>query len=113
MLKADWAYDFACDQPIEAILDAFNAASPWQWGMRDRLHWGDYLSCRPKEGVQVRVLKYPKRYGVVVGFRDKSFKALLEIEAASMATQSEIDDVFRRSLQAINATNVTEAKPYD
>ena len=48
-----------------------------------------------------------------VGLRDKGFSALLEIDAESMATRSEIDGVFRRLLQRINATNVTEIEPYD
>ena len=58
--------------------------------------------------------EYPSK-GMVkfVGVRDKGFKALLEIEAESGVTRSEIDDAFRRLLQAINATNVTEIEPYD
>ena len=45
--------------------------------------------------------------------RDKGFSALLEIRAESMATRFEIDAVFRRLLQEIDATNVTEIEPYD
>jgi len=48
MLKADWAYDFACDQPIEVIPAAFNAAGPWQWQLRDSHFYGDYVSCRQR-----------------------------------------------------------------
>ena len=48
-----------------------------------------------------------------LGLYDKGFKALLEIETECGATRSEIDDVFRCLLQAINATNVTEIEPYD
>jgi hypothetical protein len=38
---------------------------------------------------------------------------MLELEAASAVTQSEIDGVFRRLLQGINAANVMETDPYD
>ena len=109
MPRADWAYDFVCGQSIETILDAFNSSGPWRWEMRDRLHWGDYLRCRPKQGATIDVLKYPKRRGA----REKRFKALLEIQVENPAAQSEIDDAFRRLLQAINATDVIEAKPYN
>ena len=109
-----WAYDFACDQPIEAIPAAFNTAGPWQWQLRDSDFYGDYLNCRPKQHVRLRVHEYPSKGHVkFVGLRYKGFKALLQIDAERMATRSEIDDVFRRLLQGINATNVTEIEPYD
>ena len=115
MLNAYWAYDFACDQPIEAILVAFNAAAPWQWTLRDSAAYGDYLNCRPEEHVRLRVHEYPQAgpYGTFVGLHDKGFSALLAIEAESNATRDEIDAVFRRLLQGVNATDVTEIEPYD
>jgi hypothetical protein len=111
MLKAYWAYDFTCDQPIEAILAAFNSAGPWRWVLGESAVYGDYLNCRPKEHVRVRLHEYPQM--LFVGFRDKGFSALLEIHAESMATRFEIDGVFRRLLQEIDATNITEIEPYD
>jgi hypothetical protein len=115
VLKAYWAYDFASDQPIEAILAAFNAAGPWQWMLRESAVYGDYLNCRPTERVRVRVHEYPQtgEYGTFVGLRDKGFSALLAIEAEGGATRSEIDGVFRHLLQTINATDMTEIEPYD
>ena len=113
MGKTYWAYDFACDQPIEAVLAAFNAAGPWQWELRESAVYGDYLSCRPNEHARVRVHEYPQTgaYGTFIGLRDKGFSAQLEVESG--ATQSAIDGVFRRLLHAIDATNATEIEPYD
>ena len=115
MLKAYWAYDFVCDRPIEAIRDAFNVAGPWQWTLRESAVYGDYLNCRPMDHVRMRVHEYPQtgEYGTFVGLRDKGFSALLEVEAGSGATQSEIDGAFRHLLQTINATDITEIEPYD
>ena len=116
MIKASyWAYDFTCDQQIEAILAAFNAAGPWQWELRDSAVYGDYLSCRPGEGVRVRVHEYPQTgaYGTVVGLRDKGFSALLRIDPEGMATRSGIDGIFRSLMQAIDAKNMAEIEPYD
>ena len=112
MLKAYWAYDFTYDQPIETMLAAFNSAGPWRWSLGDSTTYGDYLNCRPMEHVRVRVHEYPQML-FVIGLHDKGFTALLEIRAESMATQFEIDGVFRRLLQAIDATNITEIEPYD
>src|SRR5262245_37296001 len=115
MLKAYWAYDFACEQTLEAIVSAFNAAGPWQWQLRESSVYGDYLNCRPMERVRLRVHEYPQtgEYGTFVGLRGRGFSALLEIEAESAAVRSEIDAAFRRLLQAINAAEVTEIEPYD
>jgi hypothetical protein len=126
MLKVHkWAYDFTCDQPIETILAAFNAAGPWQWQLRDSTIFGDYLSCRPNERVWVRVHEYSRMgYGPIpllasehfrasAGRRDKAFAASLQIDGESMAARPEIDHVFQRLLQRINATNMTEIEPYD
>jgi hypothetical protein len=115
MPKADWAYDFTCKQPIEAIRDAFNAAGPWQWQLNDSHFYGDYLNCRPQEHVRLRVHAYPGN-GMVrfTGLRFwGGYKAMLEIAPAGTVTQSEVDDVFRRLLQGIKARHVTEIEPYD
>ena len=115
MPKAYWAYDFACDQPIETVLAAFNAAGPWQWQLRESAVYGDYLNCRPDAHVRLRVHEYPQtgEYGTFTGLRDKGFSALLEVDSGSAAAQPEIDGVFRRLLQAIDATNVTDIEHYD
>lgn len=111
MLKEYWAYEFACDRTIEAILAAFESAGPWRWVLSESAVYGDYLNCRPKEHVRVRVHQYPQM--LFVRRLDKGFTALLEIRAESVATRVEIDDVFRRLLHAIDATDVTEIDPYD
>ena len=111
MLKAYWAYDFACDQSLETILAALNSAGPWRWVLSESAVYGDYLNCRPEEHVRARLHEYPQM--LFVGLRDKGFSALLEIRAESMATRFEIDGVFQRLLQEIDATNITEIEPYD
>jgi hypothetical protein len=112
MLKAYWAYDFTCDQQMEAILATFNSAGPWQWFLGESAVYGDYLNCRPKEHVRVRVHEYPQML-YTVGLRRKGFSALLEIRPEGTATRFEIDDIFRRLLQVIDATRVTEIDAYD
>ena len=94
-----------------AVLAALNSAGPWRWVLGESAVYGDYLNCRPMEHVRLRLHEYPQM--LFVGFRDKGFSALLEIRAEGMATRSEIDGVFRRLLQGVDATNITEIEPYD
>jgi hypothetical protein len=111
----DWAYDFVCEQPIEAMLVAFNAAGPWQWQLRDSAVYGDYLNCRPFEHVRLRVHEYPSAgaYGVFTGLRNEGFSALIEMREGNSATRAEIDDVFRALLHQVGAADLVEIEPYD
>ena len=114
MLKAEWAYDFACTLPLSAIGRSFDAAGPWQWQLRDSDFYGDYLNCRPMEHVRLRVHEYPSTGRLTFpGPRLQGFKALLEIGPESTSSRGEIDAVFRRLLDAIKATEVTEIERYD
>lgn len=110
-LKADWAYDFSCDRPLEALCAVFNEAGPWQWQMRDSYVYGDYLNTRPARGVHLRVHEYPQAF--IQGPREKGFSALLQIEADSLAEKVEIDAIFRGLLTWVMAQGITEIEPYD
>jgi hypothetical protein len=114
-LKAYWAYDFACDRPLEDMLAVFNEAGPWRWEMHESAWYGDYLNTRPSNGVRGRVHEYPQggEGGTFIGLRDRGFSALLQIEAESSDTQTEVDGIFRGLLTRVQATNVTEIEPYD
>jgi hypothetical protein len=114
-LKAYWAYDFGCELTIEAILVVFNEAGPWQWVLSESAWYGDYLNTRPAEGGRVRVHEYPQSgdVGSFVGRRDKGFSALLQIDDSSSASQADVDEVFRRLLSRITATDVVAIEPYD
>jgi hypothetical protein len=102
-----WGYDFSCDKPIDAILATFNAAGPWEWELRNSDLYGDYLNCRPKVHAQVRVYEYSQMRSASDGRRE-GFSAWLESDAGDMATQAEIDHVFRRLLQGIDSRNLTK-----
>ena len=114
-LKAYWAYDFECGQSIERIIAIFNANGPWQWKLRDSAWYGDYLNTCPTEGVRVRVHQYPQtgEAGVFVGLRNRGFSALLQIETKSVASRTEVDEIFRGLLNTFNARSITEIETYD
>jgi hypothetical protein len=94
--------------------DAFNAAGPWQWQLRDSDFYGSYLNCRPQPGLRLRVHRQIEIWrGEYRGGRENRLLALLEIDAASTISRPEIDVVFQRLLAAVGATDVTEIEPYD
>jgi hypothetical protein len=99
-----WGYDFTCGQSIDVILAAFNAAGPWQWQRGDSDIYGDYLKCRPREHVEVRVYERSGFRTWRLGDRQGFYAEL----ASDAETRSEIDQVFRHLLQRINATNIIE-----
>jgi hypothetical protein len=114
MAEVFWAYDFTCDQPIEAIPAALNAAGPWRWQLRDSDFYGDYINCRPTEHVRIRVHEYPSKGHIkFMGPHDTGFKASLQVDTEGVAGRSEIVEVFQRLLHKIFAANVTEIEPYD
>jgi hypothetical protein len=114
MASTAWAYDFTCRRPIGDMRAAFDAAGPWRWQGHDSDFFGSYLDCRPQPQVRLRVHlhaeiwqgRYPRQ-------RADGFLALLEIDEGSTASRAEIDDIFRRLLAAVDATDVTEIEPYD
>jgi hypothetical protein len=122
MSRQYWAYAFTCEQPIEGLLAALNAAGPWRWQERDSAWYGDYLAVRPAEGVRVRIHEFPssgsEEAGMYVGpgtvdgvVYDRGFTALLEVEDA--AAKAGIDRVLRGLLDTISAANVKAIEPYD
>jgi hypothetical protein len=75
----------------------------------------DQKPSRPREGVRVQVHQYPQmgEYGMFIGLRGKGFSALLRVDAESVATQPEVDGIFRNLLQRINVTDVIEIEADD
>ncbi len=102
-LKAYWAYAFTCDHALEAMHDLLNGAGPWQWSLRDSHWYGDYLNCRPVEGVRVRIHEW----------EDAAYTVLLQIEAGSAAQQDAVDQIVKTLLGRLEARSIVEEEPYD
>jgi len=51
-----WAYTFGCDLPLVEMCDLLNRATAYRWYHHDDSAWYlEYLSCRPREGLRVRI----------------------------------------------------------
>ena len=131
-----WAYAFGCNRSLKDVLSAWNAAGPWRWEMRDSHWYRDYLNTRPLAGVRVRIHEDAPREaagapppdppapgtGLLARLRHAlrrpleglwRYSALLEIEAGSPATRTEVDGALRRLLEEIGAKAVRAIEPYD
>ena len=119
MPEAVWAFEFACNLSLDAIREAFNAAGSWHWRPVDSDSYGDYLVCRPEpyasvgKYVKFRVHEYPGNGLFKLDGLDPlgGYKAQFEIAPQSAITRPEIDVVFRRLLEAVQAQSVIEVEP--
>jgi hypothetical protein len=50
-----WAYAFTCRASLEGMVQILSASGPWTWSLRDSHWYGDYISCRPLDGVRIRI----------------------------------------------------------
>lgn len=51
-----WAYTFGCDLPLDEMCDLLNRATVYRWYHHDDSAWYlEYLSCRPREDLRVRI----------------------------------------------------------
>jgi hypothetical protein len=54
-----------------------------------------------------------ERRELLSAFGGKGFSALLQIDADSSATRTEVDETFRAIQATAGATNIKEIEPYD
>jgi hypothetical protein len=116
MANEYWAYDFACGKTLEDILASLNSCGPWRWTLNESSWYGDYLNCRPMDGVRLRIHQYPQSGEggyFFTGLRGKGFSALLEAHAGSPAERTGIDEIFRSLLGALDASGITDIAYYD
>ena len=106
------AYSFACkESSTDALCARLNAESGWQWHVRDSYWYGDYLACRPFEGVSIRIFEFSLEGGYREGgyWRD----ADVRIGGACTTPMRVIDEAFRAALARIGAYTVKEIEPFD
>ena len=112
MARAERAYDFACDLALERLRDAFDAAGPWLWRLRDSSLLSDYLACIPADDARIRVFEYPGPLRVFVGLGDKGYLAMIQVESGEEQTLAELDAAFCNLIGTVGATRVTPIAPF-
>jgi hypothetical protein len=105
-----WAFRFQSDKSLDDILDIFNAQSSWEWSGRESYIFGDYLNCRPEEGVRLQVHHFPQAF--VQKPAREGYHALLEVPAGS-SSQKVVDATFRKLLTQVPARDIQSIEPYD
>jgi hypothetical protein len=115
------AYEFTCDMSLEEMFKVLNEKGSWQWTMHDSHWYGDYLNCRPEEGIRVRI-HHPAEFngGITQDPKDLDpkdrYTALFTIEskAATRGLHDDaVDQIFRELLVHLHARNLREIEYYD
>ena len=103
------AYSFICSESsTDALCAHLNAESGLRWHLGDSYWYGDYVACRPFEGVRIRIVDFP---GLAkTGYR---YEADVRIGDTCTTPMSAIDEAFRAALAQIGAHSVEEIEPFD
>jgi hypothetical protein len=115
------AYEFNCDMCMEEMLKVLNEKGPWKWTMHDSHWYGDYLNCRPKENVRVRIHHPAEFYaGITRDPKDLEprdyYTAVFTIESKAGTRgphDDAVDHIFRELLVHLQARNLREIASYD
>lgn len=115
------AYEFDCDMSMEEMLTVLNNKGSWQWTIRDSYWYGDYLNCRPQEGVRIRIHHPAEFFGVFsqVNVPERTpdpedyYTGLFTIESNAAGMRDAVDEIFRNLLNHLQARNVREIESYD
>jgi hypothetical protein len=104
------AYSFVSNETsTEALCARLNTESGWQWRVvGDNWWYGDYIACRPFEGVRIRIIDYP--VAVEGGYQ---YKADVKIRDTCATPTKVIDEAFRAALAQIGAHTIEEIYPFD
>ncbi|AKS43202.1 hypothetical protein [Wenzhouxiangella marina] len=107
----DWAYDFASELSMEAMLEALEKAGPWTWTQRENYVEGSYLNTRPAEGVHIKINEHPQAF---VDRGDQAgFSALLRTRSDDPAFRQELDQTLIELLKRVGASELVAIDPYD
>src|SRR5215831_13561394 len=102
------AYSFICKEPsTEKLRDRLNSLGGWQWWLGDSYWYGDYVACKPFEGVRIRIVDFPKLVNA-----EYQYDADVRLRE-SRTPMTVIDAEFRKVLAQIGAHDVEEIESFD
>jgi hypothetical protein len=103
------AYEFVCkESSTERLCAGLNALGGWTWYMGDSYWYGDYVACKPFEGVRIRIVDFPTP---IEG--EYKYDADVRLRPECTTPMTAIDEAFRKVLAKIEAHDVQEIEPFD
>jgi hypothetical protein len=115
------AYSFVCRyRNTHALCARLNEIGDWDWDIGDSHWYGDYLRCKPFDGVRIRIVDFPKQKPGMAA-DEWEYEADIASSPPSparkwtsrAATASEIDAAFRKVLSEIPARDIKEIEWFD
>ncbi len=114
MSRTALAFRFDCDKTLDQLAAALNAAGTWRWQGRESYWYGDYLSCRPAQGIRARIHDHAQATTHTQQVRPKPIYTMqVDIDADPELESSAVVDIAKESLAKSGATNISEIEPYD
>jgi hypothetical protein len=103
------AYSFICKEPsTEELCARLNALGGWNWWLGDSYWYGDYVACKPFDGVRIRIIDFPTSVN-----GECRYDADVRRSADCATPMSVIDEAFRNVLAQIGAHAVQEIEWFD
>jgi hypothetical protein len=103
------AYEFISkESSTDRLCARLNALGEWSWYMGDSYWYGDYVACKPFEGVRIRIVDYPTP---IEG--EYKYDADVRLRPECTTPMTVIDEAFRKALAQIGAHGVQEIEPFD
>ena len=103
------AWEFICkESSTDRLCARLNALGGWSWYLGGSHWYGDYVACRPFEGVRIRIVDFPERAG-----DGHKYDADVRLSPGCRTSMQVIDDEFRKALAHIGAHDVKEIEPFD
>lgn len=113
MARKAFAWKFHCDKALDQIVSHLNGAGPWEWQGRESYWYGDYLNCRPAEGVRVRIHDHGEPTPPQFERSELDYTMQLDISTESGVETSSFISLAKELLTKIGAANIVEIDPYD
>lgn len=110
-----WAYEFRCEWSLGEMVEILNASGPWAWSLRDSHWYGDYINCRPFDGVRLRIHKPATSISLwpLEWLRGTEYSCQLEVSPESAVPFTAIDSMFLALLRKLPVHNLAEIGTYD
>ena len=114
MSRTALAFRFDCNKTLDQLAAALNAAGTWRWQERESYWYGDYLSCRPAQGIRARIHDHAQATAHTQQARPKPIYTMqVDIDAESELERSQVARTSKESLTRAGARNISEIEPYD
>ena len=103
-----WAYEFDSALPLVELQAKLNAIGTWLWTARENDWYGEYLICRPADGVRVRIHDRSQPFfGSMEREAGPQYKCQLDVNSGEQAVRQTLDPIFKAMVEGRGANRLS------